>query len=99
MRDQVACTCAMLGAVLLAACGGDSDLHPCNLTGDSGCHDGRVCEEVAGDQPTCFARVVVQGSVTDLTTSAPLNGARVVGMDSSGAPDSTVGVTGSDGGY
>lgn len=99
MRTYLACTCALLGASLLAACGGDSDLHPCNLTGDSGCHDGRVCEAVMGDQPTCFAPVLVQGSVADLATSAPLGGASVVAMDSNKAPDSTVDVTGSDGKY
>src|SRR5579862_2408569 len=99
MRNYVACTCAALGAALFAACGSPADQHPCNLTGNSGCNDGRVCEEVMGDQPTCFAPVLVEGSVADLATSAPLGGASVVAMDSNKAPSSTVDVTGSDGTY
>jgi hypothetical protein len=99
MRDSLMSTCALLGAALLAACGPPAEQHPCNLTGNSGCNDGHVCEAVMGDQPTCFAPVLVKGSVADLATSAPLGGASVVGLDSNKAPASTVDVSASDGTY
>jgi hypothetical protein len=99
-----------LGAVLLLSltgCGGDDngdDKPPaCNFDAQTGCKDGKVCEQVSGDADAtgCFAPVVVEGRVvrSDDPTQG-IEGARVVGRDENGATVSyRIAVSNADGAY
>ncbi|MDB4954937.1 MAG: hypothetical protein JWO36_2506 [Myxococcales bacterium] len=86
--------------ILLAslwACGGTDG--PCDPHARTGCGDGQVCEQVANGTPTCFAPVLVQGRVLDLTNTHAIAGARVEAVDVNGAAVSSVTISGSDGKY
>jgi len=84
--------------VAAAACGGSNG--PCDPVAQSGCDDGKVCEQVAGsDTPACFAPVELRGRVLDLASNAGVAGARVVAVDVNGAAASGVAISASDGGY
>lgn len=83
---------------LLVACGGDED-GPCDPVAQSGCSDGKVCEQISEGEPTCFAPVEVRGKVIDLADSKGIAGARVVAVDVNGATVSSVAISGSDGTY
>jgi hypothetical protein len=85
-------------AVAAAACGSKSS-SPCNVTAQAGCDAGLACEEVVGGQPACFEPVVVTGTVSDLSTAAPLGGSRVVALDQDRAPISNVASSAADGAY
>jgi hypothetical protein len=78
-------------ATLLAACGNSSS--HCDPVAQTGCGSSQVCAPVQNGTPACFAPVVVQGTVADITNSALLNDARVVALDANRAPLSTVAVT------
>lgn len=79
-------------------CGGGGD-GTCVLGAAEGCATGRVCEEVQGGEPRCFAPVHVEGRVFDAATDVGIVGARVVAIDANGAPRSTVVESGVDGAY
>ena len=66
-----------------------------------GLRSGLYCEPVGGAGSACFAPVLVRGTVADPTTvtTTLLAGARVVGLDASRAPVSSVGVTAAGGAY
>ncbi len=85
-------------AALFAACGHHSK-KSCDPTAQSGCATGQVCESVQGGSPACFAPLIVRGTVSDLSTSAALSGARAVALDASGSPLSRVAVTATDGAF
>jgi hypothetical protein len=80
-----------------AACGSNSN--SCDPVAQTGCSDGKVCEEVASGMPACFAPVEVHGKVFDLATGAPIAGAQVVALDVNGSALSDVATTGADGTY
>lgn len=87
-----------MSLVAAAACGGSNG--PCDPVGQTGCDNGKVCEEVAGSNaPACFAPVELRGRVLDLASNAGIAGARVVAVDVNGAAASGVAITASDGGY
>lgn len=91
------------GLVLPVACGGDDPPEnqdpTCTPGGVSTCKDGKVCEEVEGGEPACFAPVVLRGRVFDTTTDDGIEGARVVARDANDAAISPVSVTAADGTY
>lgn len=93
---QFACCITLFG---LAACGGDDNDGPCDPVAQSGCSGGLACEYVEGGEPTCYAPVVVRGSVFDLSDSAAVAGAHVVALDVNGAPVSSVAISKTDGSY
>jgi hypothetical protein len=63
------------------------------------CDGDRVCEEVQGGLPVCFAPVEIRGRVFDAMTGVGIEGATVVALDPNGGARSTVAVTESDGSY
>jgi hypothetical protein len=63
------------------------------------CGEGRVCEEVEGGQPACFAPIFVEGRILDIIDEAGIGGARVVAIDANGAPQSDVVLSDDDGRY
>jgi len=79
------------------ACG--SDDKSCDPVAQTGCSDGKVCEEVTAGMPACFAPVEVHGKVFDQATGAAIAGAQVVALDVNGSALSDVAVTGTDGTY
>src|SRR5258705_7371189 len=84
--------------ILAAGCGGDSG--PCDPVAQSGCDNGKVCEQVAGSStPACFAPVELHGRVLNLATHAGIAGARVVAVDVNGAAASGVAISAADGTY
>ncbi len=85
-------------ALSLFGCGGGGT-DVCVLGAPGGCGAGQVCEEVQGGEPRCFAPVHVEGRVFDAADDSGIGGARVVAIDASGAPRSTVVVTAVDGTY
>lgn len=66
---------------------------------ESSCIKTEVCEPVQGAQAKCVPPVTIQGSVFDLTTSAPIADARVLARDALGAAASNIAVTAVDGTY
>jgi hypothetical protein len=107
-RRRLALASALLAALFTlaaAACGDDSgsstggDAKECSPTAQTGCGAGKVCEEVAGGRPSCFAPVLVTGRVFDLASDASIAGALVVARDENGAALSSVVATASDGTY
>src|SRR5215467_4747539 len=87
-------------AALVAAAGCGSSNGPCDPVAQSGCDDGKVCEEVTGSTtPACFAPVELRGRVLDLASSAGVVGARLVAVDVNGAAASGVAISASDGSY
>lgn len=91
----------------LSGCGGDDEEKKpeasCNFDAQTGCKDGLVCEQVAGDgdKTGCFAPLVVEGRVVRSdATGTGIEGARVIARDENGAPVSYgIAVSGSDGSY
>lgn len=89
---------AAAALIAVAGCGGDDG--PCDPVAQSGCSDGKVCEQVAGaDTPACFAPVELRGRVMNLASSAGIAGARVVAVDVNGAAASGVAISAADGSY
>lgn len=85
-------------AIAVAGCGGNDG--PCDPVAQSGCDDGKVCEQVASSEtPACFAPVELRGRVLDLATNQGIAGARVVAVDVNGAAASGVAISGADGSY
>jgi len=83
---------------LASACGGGNDAgSPCDPVAQTGCGSGQVCETVQSGAPACFSPVLVRGTVSDLSTAALLDSARVVALDPSRAPLSAVAVTANNG--
>lgn len=84
---------------LSAACSSSSkSTSPCDAARQTGCDAGLYCEP-QGSATACFAPVLVRGTVVDPTVDASISGARVVALDASRAPVSTVATTAVDGGY
>jgi hypothetical protein len=83
---------------LVIACGGNDD-KTCDPVAQSGCSDGKVCEQVMDAEPTCFAPIEIRGKVIDLADSHGIAGARVVAVDVNGAAVSSVAISASDGKY
>lgn len=88
--------------VALAACdtggGGENDDNTCDLA-DPNCSDGLVCNTLADGTGICAEPVLVQGTVVELATGLPIEGARVQAVDVNGAAVGTSGVTDADGAY
>jgi hypothetical protein len=82
-------------------CGDDDDREgeQCEPGTVVGCPEGQVCEEVAGGDPACFARVEIRGRVFDSGSGAGIEGATVSALDANGGSRSSVADTDSDGGY
>jgi hypothetical protein len=91
----------LLPLALLGACG-DDDEKQCTMetvgTTD-GCEGGMICAEVEGGEPACFAPVEVWGKVFDVTDSAGIEGATIVGLDANGGARTTVARSKADGTY
>lgn len=86
----------------LAACGSSDTEQPkaaCSLTGTSGCEAAKVCEEVKGGDPQCFAPITLKGSVSDALDASPVAGAHVVARDVNGVAVSSVAVSDNAGNY
>jgi hypothetical protein len=96
MRRPLALAALSLAA---AACSGGITIAPppaCDLAGQTGCAAGLSCEPV-GAGAACFAPVLVRGTVVSMVDPAAptsLSGARVVALDSSRSPVSTVATSG-----
>jgi hypothetical protein len=91
-------------AFLVGGCGDDEpppkkENAECSTATGEGCTDGKVCEEVEGEQAKCFAPLVVSGRVFDLSDDGAIEGARVVARDANGAAVSSVAVTNAEGHY
>jgi len=71
----------------------------CSPKDQSGCGSDAVCEEVDGGNPACFAPVIVTGTITDIATQKPINGARLVALDSTGLGFSIAATSNVDGSY
>jgi hypothetical protein len=71
----------------------------CSIATEAGCAEGTVCEEVAGEDPACFAPVTLGGKVFDLADGAALEGAHVVARDANFAALTGVAVTDAAGHY
>ena len=111
----LSCVALSCGIALLACKPHDVDVsaeagikgEACNPTYDPredpegrACEEGLGCEPVSGaDTFVCGAPVRIHGQVVDAITLAPLAGARVNGLDRTGAPLGEVAVSGVDGHY
>src|SRR5689334_14699464 len=86
---------------LLAACGSEDEKPKpgCSLTGATGCEADKVCEEVKGGDPQCFAPVTLKGSVSNALDASPIAGAHVVARDVNGVAVSSVAVSDDAGKY
>lgn len=91
---------ALLAAGSLLACGDDDEADGACVPGTAeGCRGDRVCEEVTGGEPACFAPLVLRGRVIDLASGAGVEGATVVALDVNGSARSTVVLSDDDGEY
>jgi hypothetical protein len=86
-----------------AACDGPSASPPppCDVAHQTGCGAGQYCE-VQGSSSACFAPVILRGTVVDPTlavSAAAVAGARVVALDPSRVPVSSVATTSALGVY
>jgi hypothetical protein len=88
-------------AIFTAGCGNGSNNKVCDPIAQTGCDSGQFCESVQNGKPACFAPLLVHGTVSDPTTmpSTTLTDARVVALDPSRAPLSTVAATAMAGTY
>jgi hypothetical protein len=75
------------------------EAQPCNPALPKQCKDDRVCEQVTGGEPTCFAPISVSGKVFDTVTGAPIKGAQVVARDANGAVVSGIATSNETGVY
>jgi hypothetical protein len=82
---------ALAALALATACGGgpSASAPSCDVARQTGCGTGQYCETV-GTAAACVAPVLVAGTVIDPTGPTSLAGARVVALDSSRSPTSTV---------
>jgi hypothetical protein len=73
----------------------------CDPVAQTGCKSDQFCEQVQNGTSACFAPVLLDGTVSDGTTTpaAALSDARVVALDPSRAPTSTVGTSAAGGAY
>ena len=85
--------CGIVG--LLTACGP----RECKLDDASTCPAEQICEQVQGKKPTCFAPVMLQGKVSDLSNGAAIEGALVLATDENGAPAGPAVTSAKDGAY
>ncbi|HEU4730755.1 MAG TPA: carboxypeptidase-like regulatory domain-containing protein [Kofleriaceae bacterium] len=83
--------------LILPACGGDDG--QCDPVAQSGCDGGKVCEQVSGGEPACFAPVELRGKVLDLADAHGIAGAHIVAVDVNGAAVTSVVTSGGDGSY
>jgi hypothetical protein len=72
---------------------------PCNPALPKQCKDGRVCEQVAGGEPTCFDAISVRGKVFDTITKEPIRGAQVMARDVNDAAVSGIAISDENGLY
>ena len=77
----------------------DDNSGKCDPVAQTGCKDGKVCENVQGAEPACYAPVSIAGKVFDTTSNAGVEGARVVARDANEVAVSGVATTGKDGTY
>lgn len=78
----------------------DDESQPCRLgVADSGCNEGRVCEQVTGGKPTCFDPIAIEGRVFDLSNDKGISGARVAAVDVNNTVATNIVTTSSDGTY
>jgi hypothetical protein len=99
--SRILCT-VLLTVPAFAGCGADDKPDSngsCSLTEQSGCDAGKVCEEVKGGEPQCFAPVTVKGKVTHAFDATPIAGAHVVARDANGVAISSVAVSDAAGAY
>jgi hypothetical protein len=71
----------------------------CSVDRQTGCEAGLACESVPGHGADCFEPVTLRGSVFDLATGTPIEGARVVARDANNAALSGVVITDVAGNY
>lgn len=87
----------------LVAASGCKDDEPksvvCTLGDNTTCDSGQVCEVVQGGEPTCFAPVVLRGTVVDATDGSAVSGADVVALDANGQAVTLTVVTDASGNY
>ncbi|HKY34878.1 MAG TPA: carboxypeptidase-like regulatory domain-containing protein [Polyangiaceae bacterium] len=85
---------------LFAGCGDDDEEQAsCSLTGESGCKEGQVCEEVQGGEPACFAPISIKGKVFDALDESPIAGAHVIARDANDVAVSPVAISDAKGLY
>ena len=78
-------------------CGGRGT---CTLADPSSCGDAEVCESVQGEEtPRCFAPLVVEGRVFDLSSDTAIEGASVTAVDENGASAGQTVQSAADGSY
>ncbi len=102
IRSRLWYALALVGAGLVGCGGDDEEEKPaasCSLTGESGCTDGKVCEEVQGAEPQCFAPISIKGKVFDALDESAIEGAHVVARDANDVAISPVAVTDAMGNY
>src|SRR5262245_33290897 len=88
-------------AVVAFTLGCGSKKGPCDPVAQTGCDTGKFCEVVQNGTPTCYGPVLVRGTVSDPTTmpATKLPEARVVALDTSRSPVSSVATSAGDGTY
>jgi hypothetical protein len=91
--SRLACLASV--AVLLAACGSSKKAAPppCDVATQAGCSSGLTCEPVTGGATGCFDPVFVSGHVSDIASGNMLADAKVVALDTNGAPATSVATT------
>jgi hypothetical protein len=94
---------SLLAIFAAAGCSDDEEeekeAQPCDLAAQKGCREGRVCEQVAGGEPTCFGAISVRGMVFDTVSGAPIRGAQVVARDVNDAAVSGIAISDEQGKY
>ncbi|MBN1336437.1 MAG: hypothetical protein JXB39_10795 [Deltaproteobacteria bacterium] len=86
----------LLPATLLALGCHDEE---CDPDDPNSCGDGQVCEVSADGTPACFAPLLVEGRVFNLSDGEGIERARVVALDANSAPRSRVATSDTDGLY
>jgi len=71
----------------------------CDFGAQSGCQAGKACEKLANGEVGCFDPIHVQGQVFDISTTAGIEGARVVARDANNVAVSSVAITDAAGNY
>ena len=103
MKLTKACV-SVVAIVLAAGCGDDDDEQrpagpACDFEAQTGCQEGKTCEQLANGEFGCFDPIHVQGMVFDTTNKAGIQGARVVARDANNVAVSTVAITDAAGNY